>query len=49
MRITGVPTAGANAKYDWTFIRIYTDEDVTGLAQRFTAQLLPQGEIYHGC
>jgi hypothetical protein len=45
MRITDVRTAVANADYDWTFIRIYTriytDEDVTGLAERFSTPGLP--------
>jgi hypothetical protein len=49
MKITDVRRAVVNADYGWTFIRTYTDEDVTGLAGRFSAPVLPQGGICHGC
>jgi L-alanine-DL-glutamate epimerase-like enolase superfamily enzyme len=35
MKITDVRTAVVEANYDWTFTRIYTDEDVTGLGESF--------------
>ncbi|MBV9280467.1 MAG: mandelate racemase/muconate lactonizing enzyme family protein, partial [Chloroflexi bacterium] len=37
MKITGVSTAVVEANYDWTFIRIATDEGVTGLGESFLA------------
>jgi hypothetical protein len=49
MKTTDVRTSVAEANYGRTCICVYTDEDVTGLAERFSAPLLPQGEIYHGC
>ena len=49
MKITDVRTAVVEADYGWTFIRVYTDEDVTGLGESFFAPGLQQGEICHGC
>jgi L-alanine-DL-glutamate epimerase-like enolase superfamily enzyme len=37
MKITGVKTAVVEANYDWTFVRVYTDEGVAGLGESFTA------------
>lgn len=37
MKITNVRTAVVEANYDWTFIRVYTDEDITGLGESFLA------------
>jgi gluconate/galactonate dehydratase len=37
LKITDVRTAVVEANYDWTFIRIYTDEGVTGLGESFLA------------
>jgi gluconate/galactonate dehydratase len=37
MKITDVRTAVVEANYDWTFIRIDTDEEITGLGESFTA------------
>ena len=37
MKITDVKTAVVEANYDWTFVRIYTDEGITGLGESFTA------------
>jgi gluconate/galactonate dehydratase len=49
MKITDVRTAVVEAYYGWTFIRVYTSEDVTGLGESFFAPGLLQGEICHGC
>ena len=49
MKITAVRTSIVEAYYGWTFIRVYTDEDVTGLGGSFFAPGLLQGEICHGC
>lgn len=35
MKITDVRTAVVEANYDWTFIRVYTDEGLTGLGESF--------------
>jgi L-alanine-DL-glutamate epimerase-like enolase superfamily enzyme len=37
MKITDVRTAVVEANYDWTFTRIYTDEEITGLGESFLA------------
>lgn len=37
MKITDVRTAVVEANYDWTFVRVYTDEDITGLGESFVA------------
>lgn len=37
MKITDVRTAVVEANYDWTFIRVYTDEGITGLGESFVA------------
>ena len=37
MKITDVRTAVVEANYDWTFIRVYTDEGTTGLGESFLA------------
>lgn len=37
MRITDVRTAVVEANYDWTFVRVYTDEGLTGLGESFLA------------
>ena len=37
------------AKYDWTFTRIYAGEYVTGLGETFLAPGLSQGASCHGC
>jgi hypothetical protein len=47
VKITGVSTSIAEAKYGETFTRVYADEEVTGLREGFPS--LPQGEICHGC
>lgn len=37
MKIVDVRTAVVEANYDWTFIRIYTDQDIIGLGESFLA------------
>src|ERR671933_2634522 len=37
LKITDVSTAVVEANYDGTFIRVYTDEDITGLGEGFLA------------
>ena len=37
MKITGIKTAVVEANYDWTFVRVYTDEGTSGLGESFTA------------
>jgi gluconate/galactonate dehydratase len=37
LKITDVRTAVVEANYDWTFIRVYTDEGITGLGEGFLA------------
>ncbi|MDQ3911325.1 MAG: mandelate racemase/muconate lactonizing enzyme family protein [Actinomycetota bacterium] len=37
MKITDVRTAVVEANYDWTFIRVRTDEGITGLGESFLA------------
>ncbi len=37
MKITDVKTAVVEANYDWTFVRVYTDEGITGLGESFLA------------
>ena len=37
MKITDVKTAVVEANYDWTFVRVYTDEGLTGLGESFLA------------
>ena len=37
MKITDVRTAVVEANYDWTFIKVYTDEGVEGLGESFLA------------
>ena len=37
MKITDVRTAVVEANYDWTFIRVYTDEGTTGIGESFLA------------
>jgi L-alanine-DL-glutamate epimerase-like enolase superfamily enzyme len=37
VKITDVRTAVVEANYDWTFIRVYTDEGVEGLGESFLA------------
>src|SRR5579864_2226356 len=37
MKIVDVRTAVVEANYDWTFVRIYTDDGVTGLGESFLA------------
>lgn len=37
MKIADIRTAVVEANYDWTFIRVYTDEDLTGLGESFLA------------
>src|SRR5260370_11463407 len=37
MKITDIRTAVVEANYDWTFIRVYTDEGITGLGESFPA------------
>ncbi len=48
LRMTNLGMATAE-RYDRTFIRPYTDEEVTGLGESFSIPELPKGEIYHGC
>lgn len=35
MRITDIRTAVVEANYEWTFIRVYTDDGITGLGESF--------------
>lgn len=37
MRITDVRTAVVEANYDWTFIRVYTDDGIAGIGESFLA------------
>jgi L-alanine-DL-glutamate epimerase-like enolase superfamily enzyme len=37
VKITDVRTAVVEANYDWTFIRVYTDEGIMGLGESFLA------------
>ena len=37
MRITAVRTAVVEANYDWTFVRVYSDEGLTGIGESFGA------------
>jgi L-alanine-DL-glutamate epimerase-like enolase superfamily enzyme len=37
LKITDIRTAVVEANYDWTFVRVYTDEDITGLGECFLA------------
>lgn len=37
MKITDINTAVVEANYDWTFVRVYTDEGITGLGESFLA------------
>jgi gluconate/galactonate dehydratase len=37
VKITDIRTAVVEANYDWTFIRVYTDEGITGLGESFLA------------
>jgi gluconate/galactonate dehydratase len=37
LKITDVRTAVVEANYDWTFVRVYTDEGITGLGESFLA------------
>ncbi|WP_273888086.1 mandelate racemase/muconate lactonizing enzyme family protein [Rubrobacter naiadicus] len=37
MKITSISTAVVEANYDWTFIRIRTDEGITGLGESYLA------------
>lgn len=41
VKITDIRTAVVEANYDWTFIRVYTDEGITGLGESFLAPGLP--------
>jgi len=49
LKITNVGTAVMETNYDWTFTRIYTDEEVVRMGERLLAPGLSQGEICHGC
>src|SRR5579859_626471 len=40
LKITDIRTAVVEANYDWTFIRIYTDEGIIGLGESFLAPAL---------
>lgn len=42
MKITDVRTAVVEANYDWTFIRVYTDEGIYGTGESFLAPGLTQ-------
>jgi L-alanine-DL-glutamate epimerase-like enolase superfamily enzyme len=49
VKITDVRTAIVIvANYAWTFVRVYTDEGISGLGKSFPALDLPQGGIGHG-
>ncbi|MBV9452664.1 MAG: hypothetical protein JOZ19_00870 [Rubrobacter sp.] len=37
LKITDVRTAVVEASYGWTFIRVYTDEELLGLGESFLA------------
>ncbi|MDQ3303144.1 MAG: mandelate racemase/muconate lactonizing enzyme family protein [Actinomycetota bacterium] len=37
MKITDIRTAVVEANYDWTYTRVYTDEDITGIGESFLA------------
>jgi L-alanine-DL-glutamate epimerase-like enolase superfamily enzyme len=37
LKITDLRTAVVEANYDWTFIRVYTDEDIVGIGESFLA------------
>jgi gluconate/galactonate dehydratase len=37
LKITDIRTAVVEANYDWTFTRVYTDEEITGLGESFLA------------
>jgi L-alanine-DL-glutamate epimerase-like enolase superfamily enzyme len=37
MKIVDVRTAVVEANYEWTFVRVYTDKDITGLGECFLA------------
>lgn len=42
MKITDVRAAQVQANYTWTFVRVYTDEGVTGLGECYWGAGLPQ-------
>jgi L-alanine-DL-glutamate epimerase-like enolase superfamily enzyme len=42
MKITDVKTASVQANYLWTFVRVYTDEGITGLGECYWGAGLPQ-------
>jgi hypothetical protein len=44
-----VRTAAVEASYDWTFTRIYADDDIMDVGESFLVPDLPQGEICHDC
>lgn len=41
MRITGITSAVIEANFDWTLVRVETDEDVSGLGEAFFGPGLP--------
>lgn len=47
MKITNVRTVVVEANYGWTLVRVYTDEDITGLGKSFLVPSLLQGGIGH--
>jgi gluconate/galactonate dehydratase len=42
MRIRGVTTAVVEANYDWTIVRVESDEGVLGWGEAFCAPALPE-------